>query len=232
MVVDAWATTSTEPSPTHAASPSTASGRVSARRALARLSTLSRRRSPVHGHAPQLPSLDPGSCRDLDLGPGGSMWSQHRCLEPALVGSDHQSLSCSTRPMSSRHAQCSTITPSATRQMWMNVHAAARPEGLTRASKRHGGCAVRAVQREVQRHQVSVADQGGVAERRAARDRRRWCAGCARDPHVLAVPLHDSRRSSATRSSSTVGSPACCRRYISSTTSFAVCSFMSQNHHR
>ena len=30
--------------------------------------------------------------------------------------------------MSSRQAQCSTIIPSATRQMWMNVHAAGRPD--------------------------------------------------------------------------------------------------------
>jgi hypothetical protein len=30
--------------------------------------------------------------------------------------------------MSSRHAQCSTITPSTTRQMWMNVHAVGRPD--------------------------------------------------------------------------------------------------------
>ena len=60
--------------------------------------------------------------------------------------------------MSSRHAQCSTITPSATRQMWMNVHAAARPEGLT-GEQRHGGCAVRAVQREVLRDEVAVTDE-------------------------------------------------------------------------
>ena len=39
-----------------------------------------------------------------------------------------QSRSCSSRPMSSRHAQCSTIMPSATRQMWMKVHAVGRPE--------------------------------------------------------------------------------------------------------
>jgi hypothetical protein len=33
--------------------------------------------------------------------------------------------------MSSRKAQCSTIIPSATRQRWIKVQAAARPEGLT-----------------------------------------------------------------------------------------------------
>ena len=36
--------------------------------------------------------------------------------------------------MSSRHAQCSTIIPSATRQMWMNVHAVGRPDTVASAS--------------------------------------------------------------------------------------------------
>lgn len=36
--------------------------------------------------------------------------------------------------MSSRQAQCSTISPSATRQRWMKVHAAGRPDGGMPAS--------------------------------------------------------------------------------------------------
>jgi len=69
----------------------------------------------------------------LDLGAGRRVWRHDADGQP-VAGHDGRSCSCS--PMSSRQAQCSTSIPSATRQMCMNVHAAARP--VTGASASSG----------------------------------------------------------------------------------------------
>ena len=61
--------------------------------------------------------------------------------------------------MSSRQAQCSTSIPSATRQMWMNVHAAGRPVTGSVGQQRHRGGPVGAVQRHVLDDEVALADE-------------------------------------------------------------------------
>ena len=53
---------------------------------------------------------------------------------PGSSGSGY-ARTCSSRPMSSRQAQCSTIIPSATLQMWMKFHAVARPETVSSARR-------------------------------------------------------------------------------------------------
>ena len=81
--------------------------------------------------------------------------------------------------MSSRHAQCSTIMPSATRQMWMNVHAAARPDDGGVGEQRHRGRPVGAVQREVLGDEVAVADEVVLLDGDRSEIVVDRCAGCA-----------------------------------------------------
>src|SRR3954447_25109731 len=48
---------------------------------------------------------------------------------PELPRATGQPPTCASSPTSSRQAQCSTIEPSTTRQMWMKSHAMAFPDG-------------------------------------------------------------------------------------------------------
>ena len=67
--------------------------------------------------------------------------------------------------MSSRHAQCSTITPSATRQTCTNFHAVgtARDGGV--GQQRHRGSPMGPVQGEVLRGEIAVTDEVVLLDR-------------------------------------------------------------------
>src|SRR3954454_21849248 len=65
---------------------------------------------------------------------GGDAEADVQRPHPELPRITGQPPTCASSPTSSRQAQCSTIDPSATRQMWMNSQATAFPVGGRPAS--------------------------------------------------------------------------------------------------